>query len=483
MADQWPVGSPLWWVHRLYEQLLARRPVVEKSAEYYDGVHNLAFQSKKFRETFGGLFNAFADNWCEVVVNSCAQRLNIGGFRVGDDPKTDKASWDTWQRNDLDLQSLMAHSDALAQGASYVTVWYDDQGAPEITVDSAINTIVARHPKFRRRRLAGLRCWLDEYGFEHAELFLPDEVYLFRSMNKRDATQMPSSAGQTSWIPDPDMENELNVDGAMNNPLGVVPVLEVLNRPRLYVARRAGWGAHSDLAPIIPLQDAANKLLADMIIASEFGAFPQRWITGYEDDQTSSASERFKSGPGNSWYLEDADGKFGQFAHTDLTNYTQAIEMVVQHVASISATPPHYLNPAADRLSGESLKTAETGLVARCKQKIRAFSETWEEAMRISGAISNNQGLAEATAMETVWSDPEVRTEAEHVDATLKKMALGIPRQQLWQDLGYSPQQIDRFKAMELEDSLLGLPSAPAITGSARLGDGYKADVVATAAP
>lgn len=446
--------------------MVARRPTLAKAERYYDGQHNLAFQSKKFQEAFGGLFKAFADNWCGVVVGACEERLNLTGFRVDEGPDADKDAWRIWQYNELDLQSQMAHTEALSLGVSYVTVWYsDDDTMPEITVDSAFSTIVESHPKHRQRRLAGLRCWVDEVGYEHAELFLPDTVYAFRSTKPRDAqTGLPDAADQTYWIVDPDNPDVDEADGSMVNPLGVVPIVELINRPRLHRSQRAGWAVHSEIASIIPLQDAANKLIADMMVSSEFAAFPQRWVIGFDDDKGDGA-QRFKAGPGMVWWLETGDtgseGKFGQFQTADLHNYVAPIEMVVQHIASISATPPHYLRASADRLSGESLKTAETGLVAKCRRRMVAFSDPWEDVQRLAGKVAGIERLANATSMETIWGDPESRTEGEHIDAALKKIALGVPLPQIWQDIGYTPQQIERFKAMRAEDALLGLIAQP----------------------
>ena len=129
------------------------------------------------------------------------------------------------------------------------------------------------------------------------------------------------------------------------------------------------------------------------------------------------------------------------------------------HVASISRTPPHYLNASADRLSGESIKAAETGLVAKVRRRQGQFGAGWEEVMRIAGKIAGTP-LGDAQSLETIWADPESRTEAEH-DATLKKQALGVPQRQLWEDLGYTPEQIERFEAMRLDEALLSPPPLP----------------------
>jgi len=63
--------------------------------------------------------------------------------------------------------------------------------------------------------------------------------------------------------------------GSTPNPYGRVPVFHFPNR-RVY-----DYGI-SDLADVIPIQDALNKALMDMLVAMEFGAFKQRWVTGIE---------------------------------------------------------------------------------------------------------------------------------------------------------------------------------------------------------
>lgn len=448
-------------LRKLHAAIVARRPVIEKAAAYYDGQHNLAFSGEEFQRAFGGLFHAFADNWCGIVADAVAERMNITGFRVNRQPKTDDEAWRIWERNELSHQSGMGHTDGLVVGAFYATAWPDADGLAEITVDAAASTIVETHPKQPRRRTCALRTWIDDDGYEHAELFYPDAVWLFRSRSKRVAGVVGTKG---AWIVDdhPDVIDKIDADGRMANPYGLIPVVPFVNRPRLYVSPRVGWAAHSEIASIVPLQDTANKLLADLLVASEFGAFPQRNLTGYEPDTDAETGEeippKFESGPGKVWWITDPQGRFGEFQAASLPNYVQSIEMVVQHIASISSTPAHYLRASADRLSGESLKSSETGLVAKVNRRLANWSSPWEEIMRIAGTIEQIDALKGAERMETVWKDPETRTEAEHVDALGKKaQMLSVPLPQLWEEAGYSPEQVKRFPAMNAQMELDGL--------------------------
>jgi hypothetical protein len=474
MPDQ--TIDPIRDLRSLYADLVRRRRTVTIAADYYDGVHNLAFTSEKFLEAFGGMFRSFSDNWCQTVTDSKSERLTVQGFRVTSDAaQTDKTAWDWWQRNELDLTSQLGHVDGIHQGAFYVTVWNGDAGAkaPEITVDSVIGTIVDHHPRFRRRRRKALRTWQDDDGFEHAELFYPDRVFFLRTKSKRHG-QIVSPAHVT-WIVDPDAPPAVDASGSIPNPLGKVPIVEFRNRPRLWASPVAGWAAHSELTPVIPLQDACNKLVADMLIASEFGAFPQRWLTGYEpaqDPKTGADVEpTFRSGPGKVWWTEQAEASFGQFAATELGAYATVIETVVGHIAKISKTPPHYLNTSADRLSGESLRTSETGLVKRCAQIAMHWGAGWEEVIRLAGLVMSNDEIANADNLETVWSDLEVRSQSELMDAVQKKKDLEVPLPQLWEELGYTPDQVRRFPAQRAATTLstlaAGSSSGPPVAGVA----------------
>lgn len=73
--------------------------------------------------------------------------------------------------------------------------------------------------------------------------------------------------------------------------------------------------------------------------------------------------------------------------------------------------------------------------------------------MRLAFAVKGDP-RKDAHLAETIWRDAEYRSEAEHIDALLKLNSLGVPRQQLWQDAGYTPAQIERFEVMAAQDLL-----------------------------
>jgi hypothetical protein len=437
---------------KLSAALAQRQRAIGQFTDYYDGKHRMAFATAKFREAFGLLFREFADNWCGIVVDASAERLQIEGFRLtGSDPEQgDQDAWEIWQRCGLDAQSDMAHVEAIKLGASYLDVGPDpsDPSLALIQVVPAQQAIVLLDPAQPSRRLAGLRCWVDdEAELERCIVYTPDEVQWYA----RDP-----NAGTHAW--DPDGENS----GA--NPLGVVPLIPLANNPGLI--DRQG---RSDLANVIPLQDAVNKLVSDMIVASEFAAFRQRWATGIEipgvDPETGQrVTNGFVAAVDRVWASENDDAHFGTFDVTDLNNYVQAIENMIQHLAAQTRTPPHYLTAGMGQWpSGESLKASETGLVSKVRRKMRVFGEAWEQAIRLAFLVEGDTTRAEDQGCEVIWRNPESRTQSETVDAATKLATIGVPEVALWEYVGATPQQIARWTELRAEQPVK-LPEGAQVT-------------------
>jgi hypothetical protein len=457
--DQTPPAVVASWLQLLGAQLDEQTSQAQTYEAYYAGRHPMAFATSKFRETFGYLFGTFADNWCQVVVDSSLERLAVEGFRFGakDTYEGDADAWNIWQANNLDKDSVAAHLEALKTGHAYVIV--DSGDPPTITVESPIEVTVATQPGNRRKRIAALKRWLGIDGHLHATLYLPEAAWRFVSDEEFDP-----GAKQLAWT--------LDSPPMVTNPVRpTIPVLELANSPGLLA------GGRSDLEPVLPLQTAIDKLCADMMVASEYAAYRQRWVTGIEipvDPETGEQRpewlKRFLSDPSRTWASEDPNTRFGSFDVTNLDNYTKAIEMFIQHLAAQTRTPPHYLTAGLGQWpSGDSLKASEVGLVAKVRRKHLSFGETWEEAMRLAFQIVGDEQKATATDAEVIWADPEYRSEGERVDALVKMRALGVPLEALWQRWGASPQEITRWRALlEAQVALMGVAAAYPVTTTGR---------------
>ena len=116
----------------------------------------IALLDTEERQTFRTFLNEAGANWCELVVNAVAERLQVVGFRFGDDAASE-AAWTIWQASQMDADSELVQTDALVMGSSFVLVQPDDDNATgvSITAESPLEATVLYQPGNRRRRSPG----------------------------------------------------------------------------------------------------------------------------------------------------------------------------------------------------------------------------------------------------------------------------------------------------------------------------------------
>lgn len=475
------VGSPEWWALRLLRRLEARAHDLRTWDDYYEGRQPLAFASQKFNEAFGDRFPEFTSNFCALVVDGLAERLEVQGFRFGD-PAGDADVWAMWQENDLDAGSQLAHTEALIKGSAYALVEPRREAIPIITIEDPLDAIVEHEPKDRRRRRAGLKRWVDDEGALVLVVYLPEGVFKYRSSKRwqpehyqlfgdfgrpplepgeftEGPAQVWASAGFERYQPRGDEEWPLP------NPMGVVPLVELPNRPRL---RKGG---RSEIKAVRSNQDAVNKYRTDALITSEFAAYPQRYLLNYEpetDADTGRPREPFRTAIDRLWTVPPPDPdnpdapepKIGSLPAADLAPYSNMIELEVGHLSSISGMPYHYFlsTPQTVPPSGESLKSSEARLTRKVGRAELYLGDGWEETMRVA-LLARNDLRGRLRTAETIWADSETRNEATRTDAVVKLHAEGIIDDELsWEMLGLSPEQISRVRGRRpLEPATLGL--------------------------
>ena len=412
---------------------------------YYRGTHPLPFVTSKdkakMQKEFQSLLEASRTNFCRLVVDSVEERMRVDGFHTGDSDQMDAAAWEIWQANQMDVQSNVAFIESLVKGVSYISVWddMDGDGLPDISIEDPIECIVAYEPGSNyRRRQAALKMWRDDWsGMERADVYLPNAVWSYQRKALADTTtgsEMTRAANMAV------QERDWTLVRAVSNPFGVVPIIPVRNRPRLLVE------GESELADVFRIQDQINGLVFLLALAGYMGAHRQRWATGMPlmVDSKGDAVEPFNPSIARLWLSEDPNTKFGDFEQTELDGYIKAIEQKVLHIAITTRTPKHYLLPQGQEPSGDAIKSAESGLTQKVTRKQRPAGEALEEAMRLARMIqSGDEGPADS---EVVWASPEIRTEAEITDATLKKFQANlISHAQALEDMGYTPQQIEKI--------------------------------------
>lgn len=451
-----PQMTPGAWLEFLGPKLDYQWKCIHEFEEYFNGDHKLSFATAKFREAFSRFFPPMANNWMKLVCEAPASRLKVMGFRMNPDPSkpdwdqvADDEAWDIWQANNMDAISRQVHVDSIKLSLSFVMVSPpspENFDLPLLTAEHPEQVFVYCDPANRRRRFAALKRWIDDIDKHmYATLYLPKEIHKFVSSSEFKPGQ------KVQWKRRED-------DPGGPNPLGVVPIIPVENTPD------TKYGGRSDLEVAIPIQDAINKLCLDMQVSSEYHAFPQRWVSGWEKalgpDGLELTGRQVEIATGQSRLLraESPETKFGQFQSGNVDNYIKPIELYVDHLAAMTQTPAYYLKGKMANLSADALHAADAGLVDRVRAKIDGgFSDAWEEIIRTAFLAKGDKEKGRAFKAEAIWADPETKSLAQTTDAAVKwRQSLSLPLEVCWQLLGMSPQQIQMCKTM------MGLPESPA---------------------
>lgn len=463
MTDPIETPSAPGWPDRLYSRLVAQKAAVLPFQRYYEGQHELSFATAKFVETFGSLFKALSFNLCELIVDSEAERLDVDGFRfhrAGEDEDKELGSraWDLWLRNDMDTRFGEALTESLVSSVSFAVVEGEAETA-QLNVLYADEAYVHLRPGTRERSEA-IRSWYDEDERRiYAVVYTPARIEWWRTKAATDElaqTEVQRRLGAADqW------EHIAGSSGP--NRLGIVPVIPIVNRPRKSTTRPTrtapfAFRGRSELRSMIPLQDVINKLVADLIIASEFVAYPTRFVTGLNPEGRDEAGDPIDPiVVGISRFLEfDLNEKgeppqVGQLPQASMQPYVASIELVVQVMASISKIPAHYLLGKSGQFpSGEAITATETGLAKKCRQAQRVFRGPANEAIKLLMRAAGTP-VEDDIQVRANWIDAETRSESEHIDAVIKRQALGYPTEELWRMSGATETDIQRWRGL-IED-------------------------------
>lgn len=433
-------------IKALSDRLDTSVPALTRLDQYYAGEQPLGFLSPEARVAIGSRFDRMTSNIPRLAVTSLAERLRVTGFaREG---KPDPGLWAAWLASDLDQTSALAHREALTLGRSFVTVWANGSGRPQVSVESARQMSVLRDPA-TRQVTAALKRWVGD-GRGRGVLYEPDRITrLVSDARVADPAAFPA----TSWT----------TERVLPNPLGVVPVVPFVNGDRLL-----DLDGRSEMADLLPLCDALNKLLADLMVASEYFARPRRWATGVEleerkvldaDGNDTGETEMVNPFPEGHRMMvsEAAEAKFGQLEAADLSAYQNAVQVLQTQIMAVSALPAHYVGITGNQpASADALRAAEASLAARAEARQATFGRAWEQVARLMVAVQDGTDPA-SVDVAVQWADPATRSVAQEADAVVKLYAAKLlPASYALARLGYRDDEVQAIRAARRAEALDG---------------------------
>jgi hypothetical protein len=366
-------------LERAYLALSGKLATYNRLFAYADGNQPTQYSTNRLRKAFASLDCTFVQNWCSVVINAALDRIELKGFDV-DQADAKATLQELWDANQLGLESDSAHEAALICHESFIIAWPDERNVVQAFFNDPRMCAVFYSADNPREKEMACKWHCDSAGAWHLTIYKADILEYYATQGKVESPTV------TAFKPaDPP---------TAPNPYGQIPVFH------LRTSRRSHNG---ELANILTLQDAINKLLADLMVVSEFGAFPQRWIISNAE----GLDKTLKNGPNLIWQIPAGDGvgqsvSVGAFQGADLAKYLDAIDKLANSIAIISRTPKHYFYNAGASLSGEALIAMEAPLNKKVGRLEEGFGVIWQELAAFLLKLSG-KGDVPPSSITPIW--------------------------------------------------------------------------------
>ena len=339
--------------------LNAKRTTYDLLWRYYDGDHPLIYSTEKLKSIFKKIDARFTENWCAVVVDSVLDRMNLNKPSVINNKDATKTLEALWASTGMADDVYSVHEDVAVTGEGFVIAWLDDAGKVQ-TYQNDARLCHAQYDEENPRQLRfAAKWWSTPEKRVRLNLYYEDRIEYYVT-----AKELAESEQATAKSFEP-MENS-----PAANPFDRIPVFHFRSNKR---------GAKSQLDSVVQPQDAVNKLLADMMIAAEFGAYPQRFVISAQGIEGAN----LRNNPNEIWDLVggvqgDQATVAGQFDPTDLKPYLDALNNFCTHIGIISRTPRHYFYMQGGDPSGEALIAMEAPLVKKCERLQAMLAPAWQ---------------------------------------------------------------------------------------------------------
>lgn len=348
--------------------------------------------------------------WCGTTVDVLEERLDWLGWSSDGDPFGLDA---IFADNGLDVDSGMAHLDALIFGLSFVSVGTGFEGEPSPLVTPHSPKSMTGAWDWRTRRLSRALATVsssDDGKVDEVTLYTPAETVTFSGRGGR-------------WTA---VERD-------RHELGRLPVVAIPNRVR--GSREHG---RSEITEAVRYYaDAAARTLLGLEVNREFYNAPQRIGLNVDDsmfeDEAGNPVSPWTSIQGRVWNVPpNEDGvpepKVVQFDPASPAPYIDQVKGYAQLLAAEAGIPAAYLGFATDNpASADAIRAGEARLVKRAERRQTSFGRAWLEVGRLAllvrdGAVPDDYDVA----VSAKWRDASTPTRAAAADETTKYVGAGV---------------------------------------------------------
>jgi hypothetical protein len=413
--------------------VLDRRNEYEIAENYYQGDIPETFTTSKLRKAMRNAQDDSRLNFCRPVVDAVNDRLEIASI-TGDTKAATAKINEVWKNNELDLEAQEIHRKALTYGDAFAIVWPDSNGDLQVAYNSPETTAIVYDAENPRKKAYAVKMWKSDENTTRLN------IYTAETITRYTASGAEVTEG-TNWT-------QVSTD---DNPFGEIPVFHFRTH------RPFGRPEHKDA---YSAQNAINKLFITNMFTIDYHGAPQRFALASMDDtelkdfdeggSDRENAESLKAGPGELWMLRGITN-VGEFKPADPMAFWTPIQKSIQTIASTTNTPLHYFEKA-NMPSGNALRTAESPLLKKVKDRAASFGATWREIFRFVLKVEKIN-----SDVQVFWAAVESLDELERWDVSLKKINAGLSHKQALREGGYSEDQIVKIMEEREVEAAAGL--------------------------
>lgn len=430
-----PTSPTHTYLEALLQSELDHHAAIVRARAYHSGRQPVALNPRL--QTF--LTTGIALNLSRAVITAITERLHLTALTAAD-PAAHTTLADLWHTADLALTAARIHEWALRDGEAFLLIdWDTAHQRPRFTP----------HPRYTDTAAGG-----DGYGI----FTLPTD----------DAPDGPPTAFVKQWTE--------RVSGLSKLAYRQRRTLYYPDRIERYAHTASGWqplGPHTpwktatgqplghaaihftnpDLRPeatdALPIQDALNKTLADLLATADLSAFQilvaLGWLpTSDGREPRPDGSNWLKLEPGQiiGTTRPKTDADLKAITPGSLDPLLNLAQQLVLWLALVSDTPVHRFITTRQIASEATLRQQEEPLLAKIRARQMRLTPAWITAARLALRLHNRYGVRRApiddtTAITPRWAPLEARRDQTTLAEWRLKADLGLPRDLLLREMGY----------------------------------------------
>lgn len=372
--------------------------------------------------------------WLRLVVTTLSQTLYLEGVDIPgrQDTESVRTFWHPWVVNRMGRKQVALHKAAIAYGYAFASV--RSVGMPDGSTRAGIDCYSPRE---------GFALYRDPARDTFPQLF----VYVQHFESNPDVYELWDAHRVWRWERDSNNQyrfiaatahNAVDPDG---NP--VCPVVRYVNDLDLE------GRAPGEVEPYIPLANRLNKDNYDRLLAQHYNSWKVRTVTGIDmstmnDKERADQKARLKQED----VLTGGEGvQFGTLPETTLTSLIEAKQADVEELAAVSQTPTTAFGKMVN-VGDAGIEESRAGFYAKRDERQKSFGVSHMDVLRLCAAVEGRMDDARNFDLTPIWSDTDVRTINQAVDALGKAaQMLGVPRQMLWDMIpGVSKSRADSWR-------------------------------------